>query len=493
MAGGASDTLNTLGLDAAASGSRRSFLEGLAAGGRRTALGVGASSGLFAPSSSSASVVSAEEKVVLDVGTYTLRAGFSGDAQPLHREELYGVFGARRSADHRRAVGQRHGLLLPPATTTASVAPEENDSQWQQQQQQEVEVERALLEHVRQVYRGHLLVDAKTKKVAVVVDSRTLPVSVRRALVRVLLGNLRVPQVSFYPRPVVALMTCGRSTGLVVDCGFRVTTVTPVYDSRPLMPYTVVTPLAGHAVHQCVRRLLVRFGQLRRDTASTEEKEDDDVDAMLTDSVVAHVVAGLLYAAPTSVRRATADDGHSLANADLFGDEMAEWYARNTSPPPTTELELALADAAGRRRVLAVPSWVLGRATEILLAGDKPSDHMGVVDALVACIAGVPVDTRRALVGGLLVTGGVSQVPNFASRVLEDLALALEGSSRWSALARDVALADCLPAANGAVFNPADRPWIGASAAVAARIGGVDIRRDEFDEIPLAALLARLD
>ncbi|KAJ2518287.1 hypothetical protein GGI11_002914 [Coemansia sp. RSA 2049] len=492
MAGGASDTLNTLGLDAAASGSRRSFLEGLATGGRRTALGVGASSGLFAPSSSSASVVSAEEKVVLDVGTYTLRAGFSGDAQPLHREEVCGVFGARRSADHRRAVGQRHGLLLPPTTTTTSVAPEENDSQWRQQ---DVEVERALLEHVRQVYRSHLLVDAKTKKVAVVVDSRTLPMSVRRALVRVLLGNLRVPQVSFYPRPVVALMTCGRSTGLVVDCGFRVTAVTPVYDSRPLMPYAVVTPLAGHAVHQCVRQLLVQFGRLRRDTTYTEEKEkeDDDVDAMLTDSVVAHVVAGLLYAAPTSVRRATADDGHSLANADLFGDEMAEWYARNTSPPPTTELELALTDAAGRRRVLAVPSWVLGRATEILLAGDKPSDHMGVVDALVACIAGVPVDTRRALVGGLLVTGGVSQVPNLASRVLEDLTLALEGSSRWSALARDVALADCLPAANGAVFNPADRPWIGASVAVAARIGGVDIRRDEFDEIPLPALLARLD
>ncbi|KAJ1663287.1 hypothetical protein IW140_005137 [Coemansia sp. RSA 1813] len=479
---GVSDSLNTLGLDVA-SGNRRSFLDTPSTpSGRRT---LGASAGLFTSGSVySSSSASAEEKVVLDLGTYTLRAGFSGDAHPLHKEDLYGTYGTESDTYLQRPVVQRHGLL-PKAHAS------------EESEQMDALLECALLEHLRHVYRDHLLVDAKTKKVAIV-ESPMLPAPVKRTLTRVLLGNLRVPQVSFFPAPVLALMTCGRTTGLVVDCGHRVTTVTPVYDSRPLHSYTVATPLAGQSVHDTVRALVRRFAVIEslRDSppvALSKFARSDNIDSILTDAVVRHIVTKLLYASPVT------PPPHILAmldgcrlDTDSLDRELVEWFQANASgPADQRDTRFALTtDVHDMRGVLAMPSWIRERSAEVLLAGDKTADHMGTIDALIACIAKTPVDTRRALVRSILVTGGVANMPNFSARVLQDLRLRLESMPRWRALAKDAALADC--GSNGSLFAAADRPWIGASLAVAAKIGGVDVRRDEFDESP-SELLSRLD
>ncbi|KAJ2396885.1 hypothetical protein GGI23_003731 [Coemansia sp. RSA 2559] len=480
---GVSDSLNALGFDVSGS-SRRSLLASPSAPSSRRTLGTApallGSGSLYTPAAASA-----EEKVVLDVGTYTLRAGFSGDAQPLHREELFGAFGTARGTYLQRAVGRQHGLL-------ACLAEDEGG--------QDV-LERGLAEHLRHLYRTQLLVDAKAKKVAIV-ESPMLPAPVKRALARVLLGNLRVPQLSFYPAPVAALVTCGRTTGLVVDCGHRSTTVAPVYDSRPLVPYIVATPLAGHSVHQAVRALVTQFGVVepargRPSLALRDFPQPGSAEEVLDDSVVRHIATKLLYASPRPPpppsKQAGASEACHLA-AESFGHELVEWFhANSTASSGDGITRITLPTKAYGPLVLAVPSWIRERAVEVLLAGDKTADHTGIVDALIACISKVPMDTRRELIASILVTGGVADIPNFSARLLHDLKLKLASMPRWAGLARDAALADRSGAgANASLFAASDRPWIGASLAVAAKIGGIDIRRDEFDESP-TALLSRLD
>jgi actin-related protein len=48
------------------------------------------------------------------------------------------------------------------------------------------------------------------------------------------------------------------SDGLVVDCGWLETTITPVFASRPLFRYARSTPLAGRSIHSRDSDILMR-------------------------------------------------------------------------------------------------------------------------------------------------------------------------------------------------------------------------------------------
>ena len=90
----------------------------------------------------------------------------------------------------------------------------------------------------------YLMVDPKSRKV-IIIESPLLPMLVKDRMARALFDNLmvettlkadlitthhvmQVPSISFTPGSLLALASCGRSSGLVVDCGWLETTITPV-------------------------------------------------------------------------------------------------------------------------------------------------------------------------------------------------------------------------------------------------------------------------
>lgn len=102
---------------------------------------------------------------------------------------------------------------------------------------------------LREVFHKHLLTDGKARRV-VVLENTFLPTFVKEEIARALFDNLKVctvtfvrtdcmlilvqvPSVSFTPSSLLALAACGRVTGLIVDCGWLETTVTPVSDLLP--------------------------------------------------------------------------------------------------------------------------------------------------------------------------------------------------------------------------------------------------------------------
>ncbi|KAJ1724935.1 hypothetical protein LPJ53_000861 [Coemansia erecta] len=377
---------------------------------------------------------SAEEKVVLDIGSCTLRAGFSTDARPLYTGSS----------------------TLPPITSLS-----------------DAHLRLLLTDQLRSVYRKHLLLDAKTRKVAVV-EGAMMPARVRELVAHVLLENMRVPVVTFYPAAVAALMTCGRTAGLVVDCGFRQAAVVPVYDCREMTPYSGATAVAGEMLVENVRRLVLRFGSFAPFEGQGSSVPVDE--AMLDDSVVEFVARKMLYASPVAMPESLGSGARELG-VGVVDAELAEWFeSSRTAQHRSTRLTI---DTASRGRgTLTFPSWIRERAAEVLLSGDGPQDLRGVVDVLVQTLARCPVDTRRALVQGILVVGGPADMPGLRLRLLHDVVARLRGNARWRGLANDAALAE--QHVGGAVFAAAERPWVGVALAVSSRIGGVDVKHDSM-------------
>ncbi|KAJ2792821.1 hypothetical protein GGI18_000065 [Coemansia linderi] len=336
----------------------------------------------------------------------------------------------------------------------------------------EEELEARLVEHLRDVYRRDLLVDARTKKVALV-ESALVPVALRLAVVRVLLGNLRVPQVSFYPGSVAALMTCGSvHAGLVVDCGHRMVTVTPVYEARALSPYATSTPLAGSALFENLRGLLRKYARF---TPASSLVDMDCREGVLTDTVVSHVMTKLLVASPIAPPdRLRGTLGAVDGDVSALSNELVAFYESNSTCASAT-MRLTIDSERYGRGLLLIPSWIRERAAEPLFCGDPGADLQSIPDIIVQCIGRVPLDTRRALVANVLVIGGVAELPGFRHRLLHDVVDRLRGS-RWAALTADAALAG-----DESGFAPSARAWIGTSLAVAAKIGTAEVSRDEFD------------
>ncbi|KAJ2839953.1 hypothetical protein FBU31_000597 [Coemansia sp. 'formosensis'] len=242
-----------------------------------------------------------------------------------------------------------------------------------------------------------------------------------------LLGNQRVPQVSFYPGSVAALMTSGSVlAGLVIDCGHRVASVTPVYDACVLPPYATSTPLAGAALFANVCGLLQNHTRLA--PASSSDDVDCQGDDALSDSVVAHVMTQPLLTA--MIPRLTIDMGR---------------YGHGHLP---------------------FPSWVR----------EHTADHQSIPDPVVQCVGCVPINIRRALVTNVLVIGSIADLPGFSHRLLHDIVARLRSDRRWLALVADAALVE-----DSVVFAPSDQAWVGTSLAVAAKIGTVEVSCEDFD------------
>jgi actin-related protein 10 len=67
----------------------------------------------------------------------------------------------------------------------------------------------------------------------IIVEHPLLPVYIKEMLARILFENLLVPSVSFAPSGLLSLVSVGRSTGIVVDCGHLETCVVPVSPPIP--------------------------------------------------------------------------------------------------------------------------------------------------------------------------------------------------------------------------------------------------------------------
>ncbi|KAI0005460.1 actin-domain-containing protein [Russula compacta] len=401
------------------------------------------------------SLYGTEDRVVIDPGSRVWKVGFSGEGRP--RDVFF--------------VPLLWGLQRPPDLFQR----EEEDRLLVAQMQA----------HLRAVFHDSLLTDPKSRKI-IIVEHALLPVYVKEILAKVLFENLQVPSISFASSHVLALLSAGRMTGLVLDCGELESTALPIFSSRPLFHQLRTTPLAGARLTSHLRALLLLFGtylppptslsaavNLPASSRSTRVPLEVLSDAVLEeiktrcsfvgdamDTAVDSGVTSPLGEDPmdfdpqpsdsapseSDFSRVSADrDSNAGAASSDFSvvshssvipgrsntgehqlQALANLYMRHST---ATNLHLKVTPPASQQTgtghgTLIVPGWIRERGAEVLFEGGDV-DESSVAETILNCLLKVPVDLRRTLASSILVTGGTAMLPGFIPRLHTELIRAI--------------------------------------------------------------------
>ncbi|KAG0100244.1 hypothetical protein BGZ93_003112 [Podila epicladia] len=413
------------------------------------------------------SIYGIEERIVLDIGSCYLKCGFSGEARPRHflplfltEEALDDYLGLKKP--HDAHWGQECSEICNQKTheSCRGSSPYEyaelyeldmvrKNSRGQTEQERLQILEERLSEYLYDVYFKYLLTDPKQRKV-IICESPLAPIALKQTIARVLFDKLQVPSISFTPSHLLALLTTGTATGLVIDCGHLETSVLPIYSSRPLTPFIRTTPRAG-------KFLSTHLKQLLRDKCPISLADNPTdlriiPDGMLTAAFLETIKCRLLFASPL------------IINArDNIGEEEMNNNYRDVSTSTEVHVEVWLEEEQARG-ILAIPGWIRERASECLFSGDEDAESL--TDVILDAVAKAPSDLRRPLISSLLLIGGTAQLPNLQNRLLQEIKRSLQMNKRWkhlSGLAESVRFLDDLTAADEAAAMAA-----AAAAAQAA-------------------------
>jgi actin-related protein 10 len=247
-------------------------------------------------------------------------------------------------------------------------------------------------------------------------------------LARILFENLLVPSVSFAPSGLLALVGVGRTTGLVVDCGYLETCVLPVsaflsrsapgshrqfFASRPMYPHIQATPLAGMRLNSHIRALLLMFslylpppatlgGAVNQHATIKPTRVPDEV---LTDTLIEEIKTRCCYVGeplpPEEVgplQQTSASSSPPPSSDPVLSDSEADVEMESNDPQilsidklyrrhsRATELRIRVTPPASQLAgtglaTLVVPGWIRERAAELLFE-DGDLDEQSVVEVV---------------------------------------------------------------------------------------------------------------
>ncbi|XP_011817370.1 PREDICTED: actin-related protein 10 [Colobus angolensis palliatus] len=126
-----------------------------------------------------------------------------------------------------------------------------------------------LKDFIHILYFRHLLVNPRDRRV-VIIESVLCPSHFRETLTRVLFKYFEVPSVLLAPSHLMALLTLGINSAMVLDCGYRESLVLPIYEGIPVLNCWGALPLGGKALHKELETQLLE--QCTVDTSAAKEQ-----------------------------------------------------------------------------------------------------------------------------------------------------------------------------------------------------------------------------
>ncbi|KAF9360899.1 hypothetical protein BGX26_007102 [Mortierella sp. AD094] len=381
------------------------------------------------------SIYGIEERIVLDIGSCYLKCGLSGEARPRHfismflsEEALDDYLGLRPV--HRQHFGHDCNEICNERTNNTCRGPNpleyaelyeldmmRKNSRGQTEQERLKILEERLSEYLYDVYFKHLLTDPKQRKV-IICESPLAPIALKQVIAKVLFEKLQAPSVSFTNSHLLALLTTGTATGLVIDCGHLETSVLPIYSSRPMTPFIRTTPRAGKFLSTHLKRLLRDKCPISLADNPTDLRIIPE--SMLTSAFLETIKTRLLFASPLIVN----------ARDNVGEEEMNDNY-RDLSTSTEVHVEVWFEEEQARG-IMAIPGWIRERASECLFNGDE--DAQSLTDTILESIMKSPSDLRRPLISSMLLIGGTAQLPNLQSRLLQEIKRSLQMNPRWKTL-----------------------------------------------------------
>ncbi|KAK6351205.1 hypothetical protein TWF718_004375 [Orbilia javanica] len=244
-----------------------------AAGGHRSALSANpttpqsrfSASSFSSPGGSSLHQV--DEPLIFELGTRFFRAGFSNESAPRCKigitPEMYGRIGLKGRGGTRmnRRTGEAAG---PRIRNTGS---EEWELWTNDLRLKDLGVVEDLMERVlREAYNKHLLIESKSKRLLIILPP-IFPTAIQNTLSHLLFLHFQPPAITYLSSPVLSCLAAGLRSALVVDIGWQETTITPVYELRPLTSFIKFSSRGS-------KSLIEVFGQLLWNTIKPSGDEE---------------------------------------------------------------------------------------------------------------------------------------------------------------------------------------------------------------------------
>ncbi|KAK9331671.1 actin-domain-containing protein [Lipomyces starkeyi] len=289
--------------------------------------------------------------VILDIGARGIRAGIAGLERPVCELPI--------GPDPRGRIKTRELWDLDMRNT-------------------KMEDVRDILQAIlRDVYYKYLLLDGKSRKV-VILENPMMTLQLKKAIAFVLFNYFQSISVTYMLSPVCSMLAAGARTALVVDMGWHETTVTPIYDYKPLLSAVKSTLRAGKRLHDLVSGALKEF-----------------TDVLPSFDEVEEFIARAMYC--TRIDTITSSTSQQAFAITLSG---STYYV------PSSEM-----------RYSPLVQCFIQRAED----NADDIDFFPIPDLIVSCLSGLGVDTRASMLSRIIFVGGCSNIPGLRLRILEEV------------------------------------------------------------------------
>jgi actin-related protein 10 len=326
--------------------------------------------------------------VVLEIGTWYTKCGFAENQNGAAEGAPRLIVQKRMPQMMQADLSGKVVLDAPKLTVPRSIA------EWKP----------LLRQHLDVVLFSHLLCNPKDRRV-VVVEDMLAPKNFRQALAECLF-DLRVPSVLFAPSSLLAILTSGSRTGVVVDMGAEEVRVLPVYDGVPMLSAYTTSQLGSGPSQEMHKLVVSTLDGRRKQSLSATMRED--------------IVARCCVVPPRHAAKVADLQSELLTSRTKNSAELNAWIEER--------LELAkklaeLAPDSAEECVLPGVGTLSGAARSapavVLFDGDEEGDSVPslIVKALLAC----PADIRKDLLGNVLLCGGHAMIPGISGRLLNSL------------------------------------------------------------------------
>ncbi|GAB6021667.1 Actin- protein 10 [Chamberlinius hualienensis] len=248
-----------------------------------------------------------------------------------------------------------------------------------------------LSEFINRLYFKFLLVNPKDRRL-VIIESVFTPSVFRETLAKLMFIQYEVSSVVFAPSHLMTLYTLGVRTALVMDVGYDETTVIPVYEGVVMINSSEDYAVAGKALHNRLRSLLIEHSTVKM--AGNVEAGVETILDFLDEEILEDIKVRACFVTPFERSKALAK-----------GEELKQI-------PPFNYPLLG-------SKILSVDGIVRELTMESLF--ERDGEEKSLASMILNCILKSPIDMRRALAENIIIVGGSSMVPGFQHRLLMEI------------------------------------------------------------------------
>jgi len=231
---------------------------------------------------------------------------------------------------------------------------------------------------LQKVFFKYILVNPKDRKI-VLVESVLCPTQFREAFARALFLHFEVNSIYHVPLHLVSLSSLAIETALVVDIGFRETTVLPIFSGVQMVKAWEAQPLGAEAVHDEIKGKLIMDGI----------KEE-----YLTEKVVEDIKTRACFV--TNVER-------------------AKRYRDGEAPTPPKDADYPVKG----EETIKIPGLLRETAFEKLFPEDE--DRLGLPYIILDAILKLPMDMRKEMAENIFLIGGTSMAVGLVHRLQQEI------------------------------------------------------------------------